>query len=51
MELRQALQTGQFVQHEPDRMLAFLRLIQEAQNQQINRMPPGKSILFVGFER
>ena len=36
VELRQALQAGQLVQHKPDRVLAFLRFIQETQNQQVN---------------
>ena len=36
MELRQTLQTGQLVQHKPDRMLALFRLIQETQNEQVN---------------
>jgi hypothetical protein len=36
VELRQTLQTRQLVQHKPDRVLAFLGFVQQAQNEKID---------------
>src|SRR5271154_5913968 len=53
MQLRQTLQTRQLVQHEPDRMLALFRFIQETQYEQVNpeTMKRTQGLAFAGFRR